>query len=253
MGFFSDIAGALTGGMFGSKDDTIVGQANGVANSVAGSMLGSSGGGSSLAGPAISAAGTLLGGLNANSANRDIVDRQMEFQQRNSNTAYQRAVADMKAAGLNPMLAYSQGGASTPSGASLAMQNPVGDAVKSGVDTYTAQSANRQRDVQNQLISDQAANVRASTDTAVTQQALNKALVVKAGADAQQSAASASQARATTAKISSGSLLSDVVGSNMSSKISGFFDKLLDGVMHHSSAHSVKSHGDLPYVNLPSR
>ena len=39
-----------------------------------------------------------------------------EWQEHMSNTAYQRAVEDMRKAGLNPILAFSNGGASTPGG-----------------------------------------------------------------------------------------------------------------------------------------
>lgn len=79
--------------------------------------------------------------------NRDFqasqTDKVMAYDTAMSNTAYQRATKDMEAAGLNPMLAYTQGGASTPT-----VSAPSGSAASAGA---TASSVDRIQAVQTAL------------------------------------------------------------------------------------------------------
>lgn len=74
----------------------------------------------------------------ANKASQSSVREQMAFQERMSNSQYQRAMIDMEKAGLNPILAYSQGGAGTPSGSSASYDNSLGRGVSSALESRRA-------------------------------------------------------------------------------------------------------------------
>jgi len=81
---------------------------------------------------AFSAGLSKIGQDSANKQNSAEAQKNRDFQERMSNTAYQRAVKDLQASGLNPGLAYQQGSASSPSGSSAAsMQNTLSGAAQS--------------------------------------------------------------------------------------------------------------------------
>lgn len=114
-----------------------------------------------LIGGAISA----YGQYRANRETRASTQRQMDFQQRMSNTAHQRQMADLKTAGINPMLSAKLGGASSPAGASY----QAGNIGASAVEGYGKVSSAKQAQAQAKYISG------AQTEQTQSQTNLNQA------------------------------------------------------------------------------
>lgn len=85
----------------------------------------------------------------ANATNIKLAAQNRQWTEMMSNTAYQRAMADMEKAGLNPILAYQQGGASVPSvGAATVNPESKSGLANAALSAYTGISAARSQQQQ---------------------------------------------------------------------------------------------------------
>lgn len=87
-------------------------------------------------GSLIGAGAGLLGTSSSNKYAKEEAERNRQFQQYNSDTAYQRAVVDLRKAGLNPILAL--GSPATTPGGSTASISDLGASMTAGANTGIA-------------------------------------------------------------------------------------------------------------------
>lgn len=126
---------------------------------------------------ALAAAGSLgdsylqyAGQQDTNAANAQIAAENRAFQERMSSTSYQRAVADMKAAGINPMYAGSVGGESTPAGSTATMVNPYANLDLTGKVVSALQASNLKKT--GELLDEQKRKTSFEADTAAQESAI---------------------------------------------------------------------------------
>lgn len=117
---------------------------------------------------AIGGALSFLGGERTNKANARMAKQQMDFQERMSNTSWQRGVEDIKAAGLNPALAYGKGGADSPAGTMATQEDSISKGVSSALEAKALSSRLETERAQRDLIAAQAQKTREETLTETT-------------------------------------------------------------------------------------
>lgn len=131
------------------------------------------GGKASLIGSGVEAAGGLLSSAGSYLSAR----QQMKFQERMSNTAHQREVADLIAAGINPIMTATGGnGASSPMGASVNVENPLRGYAQNYLQRVIARDEARLR-------SAEIDKTRQDKQTSISQENLNSATALRQNAE----------------------------------------------------------------------
>lgn len=143
----------------------------------------------------MSALAASLGGLNflgsymTNEANKDIAESNNQWSAEQYAKRYQTQTADMRAAGLNPMLAYGQSPGSSPTAQQVTFQNPVASATEGY--QKASDSAVKQAQVNNIL-----------ADTAVKEETAKQIVAQTEAAEAQARLSTASANEATVRMVS---------------------------------------------------